>query len=309
MQAEDAQGVARCPAGESLAGKVWRPAEGVADADVAELIDRRACHPPIGRCQGCQGCQGCVGALLVQGGSAATVQPELVPADAAATRRRVHRVHRDNRFLVADSPIDDAGHELVALRVEPAVGAGLWHAVSQLAVTEVAIRRDGDPRRSFQTGLRHVFPVREELPRDDRIGGEVLPELRAAGCQHDVRRAPGGQPRAVEVGVVQEVDVVDDEALLARGLALEHGLALDDTGVLLDDFIAGAGRHVVAIGPHRRTGVVREKGPEKFIAVVSAHRVACGAYGIAHGVGPLRSRHWCLRPAFAAGGRYGEVSP
>ena len=47
------------------------------------------------------------------------------------------------------------------------------------------------------------------------------------------------QRRAVDVGVVQEVDVVDDEALLGGRLALEHLRAIDDAGVLLDHSSTG----------------------------------------------------------------------
>ena len=43
----------------------------------------------------------------------------------------------------------------------------------------------------------------------------------------------GGSRRAVDVGVVQEVDVVDHDALLGGGLALQHPRAVDDTRVLL----------------------------------------------------------------------------
>ena len=59
-----------------------------------------------------------------------------------------------------------------------------------------------------------VLPVHVELPHVNRTCVEDPVELGAAGGHHDVRRAARRQRRAIDVGVVQEVHVEDDEALL-----------------------------------------------------------------------------------------------
>src|SRR4030095_7122669 len=130
--------IVRKPTGESLAGEVRRPAERIADADVAVLVDRRTGHPAIELI-------GRVGALLPQRYRAiASTNLQLVPPHAAATGRRVDRVHGDERFAVAEIAINRPRHDLVALRVELSLGAWLRHAIGELSVTQVVIRRDGD---------------------------------------------------------------------------------------------------------------------------------------------------------------------
>src|SRR5688572_30914369 len=60
-------------------------------------------------------------------------------------------------------------------------------------------------------------PPRSTLfPYTTLFRSQVVLQLRAAGRQHHVGRAAARQRAAIEVGVVEEVDVVDDEALLAR---------------------------------------------------------------------------------------------
>ena len=52
----------------------------------------------------------------------------------------------------------------------------------------------------------------------------------------------GGSCLAVDVGVVQEVHAVDDDALFGGGLALQHLASFNDAGCFWIDVVAGAGR-------------------------------------------------------------------
>ena len=183
---------------------------------------------------------------------------EFVPADATATRRRVDRVDGDNRLAVANSPVDESRHDLVALRIEAAIGPWLRDAVGQLSVTEIPIRRDGDAFRPRQRGLRGVLPVHVKAPRHHRVVFEDLLQLGAARRNHDVGSAGWREALAVDVGVVQEVHTVDDQALFGRRFALEHRRAIDDARMFLNDFVARARRIVVAVRPDRRTRVIGE---------------------------------------------------
>ena len=51
-------------------------------------------------------------------------------------------MHGDDRFAIAEIAIDHARHELVALRIEPPLGAGLRNATRELAPAQILIRRD-----------------------------------------------------------------------------------------------------------------------------------------------------------------------
>ena len=105
----------------------------------------------------------------------------------------------------------------------------------------------------------------------------------------------GGSPLPVDVGVVQEVHAVDDDALLGRRLPFQHAVAIDHAGVLLDHVVAGTGRDVVAVGPDRRARVIREERPIEGVSVVRSERIGSDADRVAHRVRALR---WC-----AAAGR------
>ncbi len=112
---------------------------------------------------------------------------------------------------------------------------------------------------------------------------------------HDVGRARRRKAAAIDVGVVQEIHTVNDDALLARGLAAEHFRALHDAGVLLDHLVAGARRHVVPVGPDRRPWVVGKERPLERVTIVRPQRILTGADRIAHrvrAIGELRRR--CL---------------
>ena len=115
----------------------------------------------------------------------------------------------------------------------------------------------------------------------------------------------GRQLLAIEIGVVEKVHVVDDDALLGRVLALEHPRPIDDAGVLLNHVVAGAGRHVVAVGPDRRTRIVRKERPHELVSIVWAERVGPGAQRVAHRERPERCarRRGSGSPAAATTGR------
>ena len=215
-------------------------------------------------------------------------------------------MHRDQRLAAADVSVDQPRHDLVALRVETAIHAGLRHAVRELAAAQVAIRRHVDLPWASQRGVGRPRPVHVHLPHVEPVVVEVVVKLRAAGGQHQVRRPGGRQRGAVEVGRVQEVDAVDDHALLGGGLTGEHLHAVYHTDVLLNDLVAGAGGHVVAIRPHRRTRVVGEERPLEDVAMVGAGGIGRRADGVANRVrrigrhrrgrgGHRRRRTWTRR--------------
>ena len=112
-------------------------------------------------------------------------------------------------------------------------------------------------------------------------------QLRAAGRHHDVRRAAGGSACAVEVGVVEEVHVVDDRRTApspARpGASSRDRRRTRASGCTL---VAGARRHVVAVGPDGRTRIVGEERPQELVAVVRPERIGARAHRVAHRVVP-----------------------
>jgi hypothetical protein len=85
--------------------------------------------------------------LLIKPDTTVIADAELVPANAAAARCGIDRMHGDDRLLAADAPIHDAGHDLVALRVEPALDSRLRNAIRELAVAEILIRRNANGSR------------------------------------------------------------------------------------------------------------------------------------------------------------------
>ena len=138
---------------------------------------------------------------------------------------------------------------------------------------------------------------------------KIFLQLRSTSRHHDVRRPGRRESLAVDVGVVQEVHAVDDHALLGRRLPLEHPVAIDDARVLLNHVVAGAGRVVVAVGPDRRAGVIREERPVERVAIVRPERIGRRADRVAHRVraGRWRRRRLSgrrrLTALTAAGGR------
>src|SRR5689334_8358723 len=101
--------------------------ERIANRDVAAAIDGGTRQPPKEAVR-------CVSALLMEPDGPAAVNPELVPAHATASRRRVHGMDGHDRLLIADSPVNHARHDLVALCVEAAAAAWLRNAVRELAI-------------------------------------------------------------------------------------------------------------------------------------------------------------------------------
>src|SRR6267142_5642817 len=96
-------------------------------------------------------------------------------------------------------------------------------------------------------------------------------ELPAAGGHHDVRSSRGRERLPVDIGVVEKVHVLDDDALFGGRLAGEHLRAIGNTGVLLsrdrirDAVVTGARRDVVAVGPDRWTWVIGKERPQKLV--------------------------------------------
>ncbi len=136
------------------------------------------------------------------------------------------RVHADDRLLIADAAVDEARHDLVALRIEPSFDARLRHAVGELTVAQIVIRRDRDALRTFESrswrfacpGRRRRVPVREDTStRRIALSSNTFFNCVPPAAIITFGAPRGGSSRAVEVGVVEEVDVVDHEALLARG--------------------------------------------------------------------------------------------
>src|SRR5262245_58919177 len=97
-----------------------------------------------------------------------------------------------------------------------------------------------------------------KLPGHDYIVFENLIQLSPARRHHDVRSSAWRQPVPVEIGVVEEVYPVDDDALFGRRQASQHFFAFGYTRVLLNEFVAGAGRNVVAVGPDGRPRIIRK---------------------------------------------------
>ncbi len=169
----------------------------------------------------------------------------------------------------------------------------LRHAVLELAVAQIAIRRDGDLVRPGHLRLRRVLPIDGEPPRIHAVVFENVLQLRAPGGHHDVGRARRRHRRAVDVGVVEKADAVEHDALFARRLAFEHLCTIDDARVLLDDVVASARRHVVAVAPDCRPRVVGEERTKELVAEVRAHRIVARADRVAHRIGA----RWTLSAA------------
>src|SRR5262249_12630 len=221
--------------------------------------------------------------------AAVLFDPDRVPAHAAAASRCVDRVNSDERFATRNLAIDEPRHDLVALRVEPPIRARLRHAVRELSATQVMIRSHGDFFRADDFRVGGILAINLELPDEDSVILENIFQCRTASRHYDVRRSARRQSLAINVRVVQEINSVNDDALLAGRFALEHLRALHNAGMLLDHVVARAGRDVVTVGPNRRARIIREERPQKFVAIVWAERVGTGADRVAHRVRALRA--------------------
>ncbi len=261
-------------------------AERIADTDAAFAVHGYASQPTIESAGG-------IRRLLVQHGVALFIQAELVPAHAAAMRSRSDGVLRQDGLMIAEVAVHEPLDQLVALRIEPAVGARLRDAVAQLAVAEIVIGRHRDLLRRRDGGLGGVAPIYVHFVEVYAVVLEDLHELRAARRHHDVGCARRRRPPAIYVGVQHENAAVNHHALLGRRQTLQHLIAVGDAVVLLRDHIrqqvvARAGGVVVAVGPDCRAGIIGKQRPLELITVVRPQRVGRCAHGIAHGIGALR---------------------
>src|SRR5262249_8626430 len=100
--------------------------------------------------------------------------------------------------------------------------------------------------------------------------------------------------------VVEEVDLIDDDALLRGGLTLQQLVALDDTCVLLNDLVARAGRHIITVGPNRGAWIIRKERAQEFVSIVRAQRIRSRADRVTHGIRSLRTRFSARRPTLTA---------
>src|SRR6185436_14373187 len=89
---------------------------------------------------------------------------------------------------------------------------------------------------------------------------------------------------AVDVGRVEEVHAALADTLLGRGLAHQHLGAIGDADAFLHDVVAGAGPHVVTVGPDAQARVIGELRPRELVLVVAPERIGRGADGVTHGV-------------------------
>ena len=251
--------------GDALAGEMRRPAEAVPDDDVARPIHRRTCHPAVEAVR-------CERALLREHQSSAIIlrDDELVPAHAAGPCLGVDGVHGDDALATVHVPVDHPGHDLVALRIQAPIGAGLRDTVGQLAAAQVMIGRDACRLRTGDASLRRVFPVHAERPRVDPVIVQVTAKLRSTGGEHRVGRARRRELCPLEVGVVEEVHAIHHHALFRRRFSAQHAHPIDHTGVLLDHVVAGAGGDVVPVGPDRRSRVVGEQRAQELVPVPAA---------------------------------------
>lgn len=141
------------------------------------------------------------------------------------------------------------------------------------------------------------------FPEINSIVLEYLFQLRAAGGHHDVGRAARGKSLAIDVGVVEKIHAVNHDALLGSGQAAKHFVAIGDAIVLLDDCVACAGGHVIAIGPNGGPRIIGEQGAFESVAIIFAQRIAGGAHGVAHGVCGMLFGWICWRSAGRPGNR------
>ena len=86
-------------------------------------------------------------------------------------------MQRDDGLVIAEIAIHQPLHDLVALRIEFAVGAGLRYAVGQLAAAQVVIGRDGDLSGARDRGLRQRLPIDVKLPEVNPVVLEHFLEL------------------------------------------------------------------------------------------------------------------------------------
>ena len=213
FEGEDSFWIFGEPGSKALAGKVGVAAEGVAHADVSFAIDAKARHPAIEAIRG-------VSSLLIELRLALSVELEFVPANASSSVFRVDGVEPSDPLVVTNFAIDEPLHELVSLSVEARGGSWLRDAFGELSVAEVVVWGDVDLPHGADGGLAWIDPVDVEFIDVDAVVGEMIVELGTSGGDHDVRRAGWWKIVSINVGVVEEVDAIEEDALLGGGQSL-----------------------------------------------------------------------------------------
>src|SRR5579863_4616184 len=207
MQSQLALRIAGLARGEALPCKIRQSTERVSDADVAFIVHRDAGHPSKQAFRR-------IRPLLVQRWIALFVEAELVPTDSATTGLSSNRVRGDDRLVSTDSAVDESLHDLVGLHIEAALGSGLRDAARQLPIAQVVVWRNTDLARTIGFSIRRTVPIDVNLPEVDAIVIEDLFELCAPCRHHDVWCPRRRQFLAINVGVVEKIHAIDDDALL-----------------------------------------------------------------------------------------------
>jgi len=70
------------------------------------------------------------------------------------------------------------------------------------------------PLRAIHSRVGWIHPIDVKVPKEDHVVLQDILKLRTAGCHHYVRRARGRQIVAIDVGVIQKLYAVDNDALL-----------------------------------------------------------------------------------------------
>src|SRR5262245_46028458 len=172
------------------------------------------------------------------------------------------------------------------------------------------VRRDGDFFGTYDSRHSRIFPINVEFPPIDPVVFEYSFQLRSTASHHDVWRAGRGQLLSIKIGIVQEVDAINDHALFSGWFALQHLFALHDACVFLTHVIAGACRYVIPVRPNRGTRIVRKEGPQKFIPIVGPERISSGAHRVTHRVRslwPSLTAWTCCRGLLLRSGRRGRT--